>query len=63
MQNLTHSFLIIAGRSWLLKHFMYFLERLGGVGVEGWGGGRVCRAERRQCGPGEAGHLQLVSHK
>ncbi len=40
MQNLTHSFLIIAGRSWLLKHFMYFLERLGRGG-----GGRLGRGE------------------
>ena len=60
MQNLTYSFLIIAGRSWLLKHFMYFLRDWVGVGVEGWGGGRECRAERGQCGPGEAGQLQLV---
>ncbi len=28
--------------------------------MEGWGGGRECRAERGQCGPGEAGQLQLV---
>ena len=63
MQNLTYSFLIIAGRSWLLKHFMYFLRDWVGVGVEGWGGGRECRAERGQCGPGEAGQLQLVQNK
>ncbi len=62
MQNLTYSFLIIAGRSWLLKHFMYFLRDWVGVGVEGWGGGRECRAERGQCGPGKAGQLQLVDY-
>ena len=28
--------------------------------MEGWGGRRECRAERGQCGPGEAGQLQLV---